>query len=107
VGTTNGYQATHLGSRRPYAVVGTLAKLLETRFEIVGTAANSKELLEAAATLKPHLVILDRRLQDAGDQLRELLPNAKQIVLAMDDGDAISIGSEKLTVSGVATSGAV
>jgi DNA-binding NarL/FixJ family response regulator len=74
-----------------------LAKLLETRFEIVGTAANSKELLEVAFRLKPDLVILDRRLQEAGDQLRELPPNAKQIVLAMDDGDAISIGSEKLT----------
>jgi DNA-binding NarL/FixJ family response regulator len=66
-------------------VVGTLAKLLETRFEIVGTAANSKELLEVATRLKPDLVILDMGLQDAGDQLRELLPNTKQIVLTMDD----------------------
>jgi DNA-binding NarL/FixJ family response regulator len=62
-----------------------LAKLLETRFEIVGTAADSKELVEVASRLNPDLVILDSRLQDAGDQLRELLPNTKQIVLTMDE----------------------
>jgi DNA-binding NarL/FixJ family response regulator len=66
-------------------VVGTLAKLLESRFEIVGTAADSKELVEVASRLNPDLVILDSRLQDAGDQLRELLPNTKQIVLTMDE----------------------
>jgi PleD family two-component response regulator len=53
--------------------IGALAKLLDTSFEM-GTAANSKELLEVAATLKPDLVILDRGMQDAGDQLKELLP---------------------------------
>jgi response regulator RpfG family c-di-GMP phosphodiesterase len=62
-----------------------LAKLLDTSFEM-GTAANSKELLEVAATLKPDLVILDRGMQDAGDQLKELLPNTKQIVLTIADG---------------------
>jgi DNA-binding NarL/FixJ family response regulator len=71
------------GGRR--LVVGTLAKLLETRFEIVGTAADSKELVEVASRLNPDLVILDKRLQDAGDELRELLPNTKQIVLTMDE----------------------
>jgi DNA-binding NarL/FixJ family response regulator len=66
-------------------VVGTLAKLLESRFEIVGTAADSKELVEVASRLNPDLVIVDRRLQDAADALRELLPNTKQIVLTMDE----------------------
>ena len=52
--------------------VGALAKLLATSFDILGTAANRKELLEVAATLKPDLVILDREIQDAGDQLRQV-----------------------------------
>jgi DNA-binding NarL/FixJ family response regulator len=80
-------------------VVGTLAKLLETRFEIVGTAADSKELVEVASRLNPDLVILDRRLQDAGDQLRELLPNTKQIVLTMDKDYELEAASLERWVS--------
>jgi len=81
-------------------VVGTLAKLLETRFEIVGTATNSKELVELASRLNPDLVILDRGLQDAGDQLRELLPNTKQIVLTMDEDYELEAASLERWVSG-------
>jgi DNA-binding NarL/FixJ family response regulator len=81
-------------------VVGTLAKLLETRFEIVGTAADSKELVEVASRLNPDLLILDRRLQDAGDQLRELLPNTKQIVLTMDEDYELEAASLERWVSG-------
>ena len=86
------------GGRR--LVVGTLAKLLETRFEIVGTAADSKELVEVASRLNPDLVILDSRLQDAGDQLRELLPNTKQILLTMDEDYELEAVSLKGWVSG-------
>ena len=81
-------------------VVGTLAKLLETRFEIVGTATNSKELVELASRLNPDLVILDRGLQEAGDQLRELLPNTKQIVLTMDEDYELEAASLERWVSG-------
>ena len=81
-------------------VVGTLAKLLETRFEIVGTATNSKELVDLASRLNPDLVILDRGLQDAGDQLRELLPNTKQIVLTMDEDYELEAASLERWVSG-------
>jgi DNA-binding NarL/FixJ family response regulator len=86
------------GGRR--LVVGTLAKLLETRFEIVGTAANSKELVEVASRLNPDLVILDKRLQDAGDELRELLPNTKQMVLTMDEDYELEAVSLEGWVSG-------
>jgi chemotaxis response regulator CheB len=44
------------GDRR--LVFGTLAKLLEARFEIVGTAANRKELLNVAARLEPDRAFL-------------------------------------------------
>jgi DNA-binding NarL/FixJ family response regulator len=81
-------------------VVGTLAKLLESRFEIVGTATNSKELVELASRLNPDLVIVDRGLQDAGDQLRELLPNTKQIVLTMDEDYELEAASLERWVSG-------
>jgi DNA-binding NarL/FixJ family response regulator len=80
--------------------IGALTKLLETRFEIVGTADNSKELLEVATRLKPDLVILDMGLQDAGDQLRELLPNTKQIVLTMDEDRELEAPPLERWVSG-------
>ena len=86
------------GGRR--LVVGTLAKLLETCFEIVGTAADSKELVEVASRLNPDLVIVDRRLQDASDELRELLPNTKQIVLTMDGDYELEAVSLEGWVSG-------
>ena len=81
-------------------IVWTLAKLLETRFEIVGTAADSKELVEVASRLNPDLVILDRRLKDAADELRGLLPNTKQIVLTMDEDYELESVSLKGWVSG-------
>jgi DNA-binding NarL/FixJ family response regulator len=80
--------------------IGALTKLLETRFEIVGTATNSKELVELASRLNPDLVILDRGLQEAGDQLRELLPNTKQIVLTMDEDYELEAASLERWVSG-------
>jgi len=100
VGTTNATRPRILAAGGRTLVVGTLAKLLETRFEIVGTAANSKELVELASRLNPDLVILDRGLQDAGDQLRELLPNTKQIVLTMDEDYELEAASLERWVSG-------
>jgi DNA-binding NarL/FixJ family response regulator len=66
----------------------------------VGTATNSKELVELASRLNPDLVILDRGLQDAGDQLKELLPNTKQIVLTMDEDYELEAASLERWVSG-------
>ena len=80
--------------------IEALAKLLDTAFEIVGTAANSKDLLDVAATLKPDLVILDRGMQDAGDQLREASPNTKQIVLTFADEFEVAAAAPQECVSG-------
>ena len=100
MGTTNATRPRILAAGGRTLVVGTLAKLLETRFEIVGTATNSKELVELASRLNPDLVILDRGLQEAGDQLRELLPNTKQIVLTMDEDYELEAASLERWVSG-------
>ena len=100
MGTTNATRPRILAAGGRTLVVGTLAKLLETHFEIVGTATNSKELVELASRLNPDLVILDRGLQEAGDQLRELLPNTKQIVLTMDEDYELEAASLERWVSG-------
>ena len=77
-------------------VIGALTKLLGPYFEILGTVSNRRDLLDVAARFKPDLVILDIGIpQDAGEQLNELLPNTKQIVLAMNDSEPAAASLQK------------
>lgn len=87
-------------------VVEALTKLLEPRFKIVGTVSNSGELLEAARRLKPDLVILDikvlpRNADNSSEQLKKLLPETKQIVLAMNYDAEREAASLRKWVSGL------
>jgi DNA-binding NarL/FixJ family response regulator len=74
-------------------VAEALAKLLAPEFEIVGLVSDGRTLLEAALKTQPHVVILDLSMprmngMDAGQRLKELLPNAKIVVLtATEDYD--------------------
>jgi DNA-binding NarL/FixJ family response regulator len=74
-------------------VAGALAKLLEPEFQVVCHAADGRALLESAAKLKPNVVILDLTILqlngvDSGRRLKEILPNAKIVVLsAAEDSD--------------------
>jgi DNA-binding NarL/FixJ family response regulator len=86
-------------------VAGALRKLLEPRFEIVGAVYNCTDLLDVAARLKPDLVILDLGMlslngQNISEQLKELLPDIKQIVLAINDGPELAADSLQKWVSG-------
>ena len=65
-------------------------KLLEPEFEIVGTVADGRSLLQVAQELKPDVAILDLGLpllngMDAGKRLKTLLPKTKIIVLTMNE----------------------
>jgi DNA-binding NarL/FixJ family response regulator len=69
-------------------VVEALTKLLESRFEIVGTAGDGRALLEKALLLKPDVVLLDLNMPllngfEAGERLKKQVPGAKLIVLTM------------------------
>jgi len=71
-------------------VVEAFTKLLEARFEIVGTAADGRALLEKAERLRPDVVLMDLSMPilngfQAGERLKKLLPQVKIIVLTMTE----------------------
>ena len=81
-------------------VAEALAKLLEPEFEVVGRVSDGRSLLESAPKLKPNVVILDLSMpllngMDAGPRLKELLPDAKVIVLTASED--LDIAKEVLT----------
>ena len=77
-------------------IVDAFRKLLDTRYEVVGTVADGLTLLEKAPELKPEIIIIDigmPRLNGlaAGQRLKQQLPRAKIIYVTMnEDGDLAS-----------------
>ncbi len=77
--------------------------LLEPRFEVVGTAANGRELVAAAQKLEPHVILLDISMpllngMDAGRQIKRLLPEVALIFLTVNEdanlaADAFRMGA--------------
>jgi len=69
-------------------VLEGISKLLEPRFELAGTAADGRALLEAAKKLRPDIILVDISMPllngiDAARQLRKLVPDARIIFLSM------------------------
>jgi len=65
-----------------------LRKLLETSFEVVGTAADGRALLDAAEVLLPDLVVTDISMPEidgieATRRLRTLVPTARVLILSV------------------------
>ena len=63
--------------------------LLEGEYEIVGTVSNGRAMVRAAAQLKPDVIVVDIAMPvlnglDAGQQVKELLPNVKLVFLTMN-----------------------
>jgi DNA-binding NarL/FixJ family response regulator len=63
-------------------------RILEDECEIVGTVEDGRALLESAARLKPHVVLLDISMPllngiDATRQLKKALPDVKVIFVTM------------------------
>jgi DNA-binding NarL/FixJ family response regulator len=63
--------------------------LLEGEYEIVGTVSNGRAMVRAAAQLKPDVIVVDIEMPvlnglDAGQQVKELLPNVKLVFLTMN-----------------------
>ena len=70
-------------------------KLLEPRFEIVGSAVDGREMLAKAPGLRPDVVVLDVSMPnlngvDAARRLREVLPEAKVVFLTMNRDPAVA-----------------
>jgi DNA-binding NarL/FixJ family response regulator len=76
-------------------LVDAFRKLLESEFEIVGTAADGRTLVTVAQELKPDLIVIDLGLPlmngiDAGQQLKAKLPRTKLLVITMNDDHLIA-----------------
>jgi len=76
-------------------VAEAFKKLLEPEFEVVGTVGDGRALLRLAPELKPDAVLVDLNMPllnglDAGEQLKQILPKVKIIVLTMNEDAEIA-----------------
>jgi DNA-binding NarL/FixJ family response regulator len=77
-------------------LLDTIKNFIEHEFDVVGTFANGRELVDEAVALAPDVVILDIGMPlinglNAGSELKQLLPKVKLIFLTMNsDMDTVS-----------------
>src|SRR5215467_14619397 len=76
-------------------VAEACGRLLEPEFEVVGIVNSGRALLDAAAELKPDVVLLDIGMPelngiDAGDQIKQAMPNVKLIYLTVNTGPDVA-----------------
>ena len=82
-----------------------LTQLLQPGCDVVGTAADGRALLAAAAELRPDIVVLDVVLPllnglDAARQLRRVLPGVKVIFLTMCEDADLAAEAFRMGASG-------
>jgi DNA-binding NarL/FixJ family response regulator len=82
-----------------------LQHLLQPEFDVVGTVADGRALLQAAATLKPELVVVDIGMPllnglDAGEQLKALHPDIKVIYLTQNREPRYAVEAFRRKASG-------
>jgi DNA-binding NarL/FixJ family response regulator len=66
------------------------SKLLESRYDIVGTATDGRKMLSMVTKLKPDVVLLDIAMPnlngfEAGEKLKKLLPEIKLVFLTVNE----------------------
>jgi len=93
-----------LGDDHPFLIEG-LHRLLENRFEVVGSAADGKTLLELALKLRPDLVITDLSMPvmnglEVTRRLREAGSKAKIIFLTMHSDVDLVLEAFRMGASG-------
>jgi DNA-binding NarL/FixJ family response regulator len=83
----------------------TFALLLESSCDVVGTVADGRALLTAAAELKPDVVILDIAMPllnglDAARQLKRSMPEVKIIILTVNEDPDVAAEACRLGACG-------
>jgi DNA-binding NarL/FixJ family response regulator len=86
-------------------VAEAFKRLLEPEFEVVGTVGDGRALLRVAPELKPDVVLVDLNMPllnglDASEQLKQLLPRTKIIVLTMNEDAEIAHETMRTWASG-------
>jgi len=64
-------------------------KMLETEYDVVAVVGDGRELIRAAAALRPQLIIIDVGMPllnglDAGQRVKKMLPSVKLVYLTMN-----------------------
>jgi DNA-binding NarL/FixJ family response regulator len=80
-------------------------KLLEPHFEIVGTVADGRTLLEAAPKLNPDVIIIDIGMPllnglEAGLRLKKQMPRVKLVFLTMNKDPDLAVEAMRSGASG-------
>ena len=70
------------------------SKLLESKYDIVGTATDGRKMLALVSKLKPDVVLMDIAMPnlngfDAGEKLKKLRPEIKLIFLTVNEDPEI------------------
>jgi DNA-binding NarL/FixJ family response regulator len=86
-------------------LVEAFRKLLESRYEIVGTVSDGHALLDAATSLKPDIIILDIGMPllnglEAARQLKSKMPACKIIFLTMQEDPDLAVEAMRSGASG-------
>ena len=86
-------------------VAEAFKRLLEPECEVVGTVADGRALLRVAPQLKPDLVLVDLNMPllnglDASQQLKQVLPKIKIIVITMNEDPDIAADTMEKWASG-------
>lgn len=71
-------------------LLDAFSNLLESRYEVVGTATDGRKMLSKVSKLKPDVVVLDISMPnmngfDAGEKLKKLYPEIKLIFLTVNE----------------------
>ncbi|PYT64298.1 MAG: DNA-binding response regulator, partial [Acidobacteria bacterium] len=86
-------------------LVEAFRKLLEPQYEVVGTVADGRALVETAPELKPDVIIVDIAMPlmnglEAGLRLKELMPSVKLIFLTMNEDPDLAVDAIHSGASG-------
>jgi DNA-binding NarL/FixJ family response regulator len=77
-------------------LVDAFSNLLESKYDVVGTASDGREMLSMVSKLKPDVVVVDIAMPnlngfDAGEKLKKILPEIKLIFLTVnEDSDMVA-----------------
>jgi DNA-binding NarL/FixJ family response regulator len=89
-------------------VAEALKRMLNQEFTVVGVVTNGRDLVEAATSLKPDLVLTDIAMPklnglDAGQRIKEAAPGTRIIYLTMNDDPEVAAEAYARGASAVVT----